>query len=102
VRRSLFWTLTVAASLLAGLFAGLGTAAAGLAVVGQPLLHWEPARVQSMLVAGPLLGLGTMAGLAFASSRYPAVARHARACLACWAITAIAVTFWFGLRPLLG
>jgi hypothetical protein len=101
VRPLLFWTLIGAASVLAGVFAGLGAAAAGLAVIGQPLLEWEPARVQTILVAGPLLGLGPMAALAYAASKYGAVARHARTCLACWALVAIATTAWLGLRPLL-
>ncbi len=93
--------LTVVASGLAGVVAGLSAAAFGLALVGQPLLELAPWRVQVVLVAGPLLGLLPMAALALGAGRYQDVARRAPAAFGVWLALGVVTMLWFGLRPLL-
>lgn len=85
----------------AGVMAGLGVAAFGLTVVGQPLLDLPPEQVQLILVLAPLAGLIPVAALAFAAAQRRAVAARMPVALGLWLAVVAVTTAWFGLRPLL-
>jgi hypothetical protein len=87
---------------MAGIVAGLGVAAFGLTLIGQPLLDLPPERLQLILVVAPLAGLLPVAVLAYVAAQRRDVAQAMPATLGLWlAMTAITI-IWFGLRPLLG
>ena len=83
--------------MLAGLIAGLSAAAAGLALIGRPLLGLEPPRIQLLLVVGPLLGLWPPALLCFVAAHSPLVRGWTPGLLFVWLGGAAVATAWSGL-----
>ena len=86
---------------LSGLIAGLSAGAAGLALIGRPLLELEPDRVKLLLVVGPLLGLWPAALLSFVAAHSVLVRGWTAALLGLWAACAAVATVWFGLLDVL-
>ena len=74
--------------MLAGCLGGFSAAAGGLALIGRPFLELEPARIQLLLVVGPLLGLWPAALLGFVAAHSPLVRRWTPALLLLWLFVA--------------
>ena len=86
-----------AGALLAGVLAGLSAAAGALALIGRPFLELEPARIQLLLVVGPLLGLWPPAMLCYVAAQSPLVRRWTPLQLLLWFCSAVAATLASGL-----
>jgi hypothetical protein len=93
--------LMLLAATLTGTAAGLAAAAFALALAGQSLFDAPPDRARLALVAGPLLGLLPLSGLALAAGRRRDLGRAAVAGAALWLAAATVSAYWFGVRPLL-
>jgi hypothetical protein len=86
--------------LVAGVCAGLGAAAGGLALGGQALFDAPPATAEVLLVLLPAAGCLPLAAVVFVGRARPAVLRRLPAALAVWLVAAAVTTLWFGIHPL--
>ncbi len=86
---------------LSGVAGGLGAATLGLALVNKSVEALTVEQAETLLVAGPLVGLLPEACLLLAARKDSRVARLLPPALGLWLATGVVSFAWLGLSPLL-